>query len=196
MAATTSSKSPFYPAEWNTLLSHFSNITRQAQYEHPCLVPCYNYGSVAPQAYQRYLSVRPTNYPHHSVLVPANPYLMQEIPHWLNVYFKCKSNTVLCHLSYKQKLTASTEIDHKLRWNMFRLSDLECYNAMLTRLYKQELQNIVMRYETYRWVPLYNLTFSQNRTSFSGRPWWWKWKSFVPIRPILDCDLRGRNSFL
>lgn len=35
---------------------------------------------------------------------------------------------------------------------MFRLSDLECYNAMLTRLYKQELQNIVMRYETYRRV--------------------------------------------
>lgn len=127
------------PTGWQCIQSpiyggyYVNNITRQAQYEHPCLVPCYNYGSVAPQAYQRYLSVRPTNYPHHSVLVPANPYLMQEIPHWLNVYFK-----------------SSTEIDHKLRWNMFRLSDLECYNAMLTRLYKQELQNIVMRYETYR----------------------------------------------
>lgn len=46
---------------------------------------------------------------------------------------------------------ASTDLDHKLRWDMFRLSELDCYNAMLTRLYKQELQNIVMRYESYRY---------------------------------------------
>ncbi|XP_066146914.1 protein salvador homolog 1 [Euwallacea fornicatus] len=127
------------PTGWQCIQSpiygayYVNHITRQVQYEHPCLVPCYNYGGLAPQAYQRYLPVRPTHYQPHSVLVPANPYLMEEIPHWLNVYFK-----------------TSTEIDHKLRWDMFRLSELECYNAMLTRLYKQELQNIVMRYETYR----------------------------------------------
>ncbi|KAJ8962621.1 hypothetical protein NQ318_001014 [Aromia moschata] len=105
-------------------------ISLVAQYEHPCLVPCYNY---PPESYQRYLLPRPSHYQPHSVLVPANPYLLEEIPHWLNVYFR-----------------TSTELDHKLRWDMFRLSELECYNAMLTRLYKQELQNIVMRYESYR----------------------------------------------
>jgi scaffold protein salvador len=33
---------------------------------------------------------------------------------------------------------------------MFRLSELDCYSDMLTRLYKQELQLIVMKYEQYR----------------------------------------------
>lgn len=45
---------------------------------------------------------------------------------------------------------ANPELDHKLRWDMFRLSELDCFNAMLTRLYKQELKEIVMRYEAYR----------------------------------------------
>ncbi|RZB39363.1 salvador -like 1, partial [Asbolus verrucosus] len=107
---------------------YVNHITKQAQYEHPCLVPCYNY-----QPEVRYLNPpRTTHYQPHSVLVPANPYLLEEIPLWLNVYFK-----------------ASPDLDHKLRWDMFRLQDLDCYNGMLTRLYKQELQYIVMRYETY-----------------------------------------------
>ncbi|XP_049877664.1 protein salvador homolog 1 isoform X2 [Pectinophora gossypiella] len=64
-------------------------------------------------------------------LVP--PYLLEEIPHWLIVYSK-----------------ADPELDQKLRWSMFRLSELDCYSDMLTRLYKQELQLIVMKYEQYR----------------------------------------------
>lgn len=55
------------------------------------------------------------------------------IPHWLTVYSR-----------------ASQDLDHKLRWEMFRLPELDCFNAMLTRLYKQELEEIVMRYEAYR----------------------------------------------
>lgn len=69
--------------------------------------------------------------PYVPTLVP--PYLLEEIPHWLIVYSK-----------------ADQELDHKLRWNMFRLSELDCYSDMLTRLYKQELQLIVMKYEQYR----------------------------------------------
>lgn len=57
------------------------------------------------------------------------------IPHWLTVYSR-----------------ASQDLDHKLRWEMFRLPELDCFNAMLTRLYKQELEEIVMRYEAYRYV--------------------------------------------
>lgn len=126
---------------------YFSHITQQAQYEHPCLVPCYNY-----QPEVRYLSPpRHTHYQPHSVLVPANPYLLEEIPHWLTVYFKStKSHFTLETLLNDYAFLASTELDHKLRWDMFRLTELDCYNAMLTRLYKQELQNIVMRYESYR----------------------------------------------
>ncbi|RLU16451.1 hypothetical protein DMN91_010519 [Ooceraea biroi] len=68
-----------------------------------------------------------------NVLVPANPYLNEEIPHWLYVYSR-----------------ASIALDRKLRWELFRLPELDCFNAMLTRLYKQELEEVVMRYEEYR----------------------------------------------
>lgn len=72
----------------------FSHITHRAQYEHPCLVPCFNY---PPESYTRYVLPRPTHYQPHSVLVPANPYLLEEIPHWLNVYFKSEwLSNLLC----------------------------------------------------------------------------------------------------
>lgn len=66
---------------------------------------------------------------------PQCCFVPAEIPHWLSVYSR-----------------ASAELDHKLRWEMFRLPELDCFNAMLTRLYKQELEEIVMRYEAYRSV--------------------------------------------
>lgn len=77
---------------------------------------------------------RHTHFHSHSVLVPANPYLNEEIPHWLYVYSR-----------------ASIALDRKLRWELFRLPELDCFNAMLTRLYKQELEEVVMRYEEYRY---------------------------------------------
>lgn len=106
---------------------YYNSITRQAQYEHPC----YSY-----QPEVRYLNPPPPihiHYQPHSVLVPANPYLHEEIPSWLVVYMR-----------------ASTDLDHNLKWEMFRAPELDCYDAMLTRLYKQELEGIVMRYERYR----------------------------------------------
>lgn len=123
------------PTGWERIESpeygiyYVNHVTRQAQYEHPC----------APQYVYRQARPPPRILPHHthfhphSVLVPANPYLSQEIPHWLVVFSR-----------------ASPETDHKLRWEMFRLPELDCFNAMLTRLYRKELEEIVMRYETYR----------------------------------------------
>lgn len=123
------------PTGWERIESpeygtyYVNHVTRQAQYEHPC----------APQYVYRQPRPPPRILPHHthfhphSVLVPANPYLSQEIPHWLVVFSR-----------------ASPETDHKLRWEMFRLPELDCFNAMLTRLYRKELEEIVMRYETYR----------------------------------------------
>merc|ERR550532_3809779 len=67
------------------------------------------------------------------VLVPANPYLHEEIPIWLRVYFK-----------------ASPSLDHHLKWDLFRLPELECFEAMLTRLFRDELEELVMRYEAMR----------------------------------------------
>ncbi|XP_063222216.1 protein salvador homolog 1 isoform X2 [Bacillus rossius redtenbacheri] len=131
------------PTGWERIESpkygvyYVNHITRQAQYEHPC-APHYIY-----QPEVRYqLEIQPrlmatpprhTHFHPHSVLVPANPFLTEEIPIWLTVYSR-----------------ASQDIDHKLKWELFRLAELDCFNAMLTRLYKQELEEIVMRYEAYR----------------------------------------------
>lgn len=117
---------------------YVNHVTRQAQYEHPC-VPRYIYQpevGAQPQVQPRLSAAPPPRHTHfhpHNVLVPANPYLNEEIPLWLVVYSR-----------------AAPELDHKLRWEMFRLPELDCFNAMLTRLYKQELEEIVMRYEAYR----------------------------------------------
>lgn len=56
-----------------------------------------------------------------------------EIPNWLEVYY-----------------SAAPEHDHKLKWELFKLHELDAYQAMLTRLYKQDLEKVVMRYEIYR----------------------------------------------
>lgn len=36
------------------------------------------------------------------------------------------------------------------QWELFRLPELDCFQAMLNRLYRQELESIVMGYEAYR----------------------------------------------
>lgn len=46
--------------------------------------------------------------------------------------------------------TADSVADHKLKWEMFRFQELECFDGMLNRLYKQELGTIVGKYEKYR----------------------------------------------
>ncbi|KAL1461236.1 hypothetical protein WDU94_013155 [Cyamophila willieti] len=126
------------PTGWERIESpeygvYFVNhITRQAQYEHPC-APHYIYQPEVRIALAPPPPPRHTQYQPHSVIVPANPYLNQEIPMWLTVYSR-----------------ASQDLDHKLRWELFRLPELDCFNGMLTRLYKQELEDIVMRHEAYR----------------------------------------------
>ncbi len=58
--------------------------------------------------------------------------VFSEIPVWLRVYFK-----------------ASSSLDHHLKWDLFPLTELECYESMLTRLFKDELEELVMRYDKH-----------------------------------------------
>merc|ERR1719361_985074 len=74
-----------------------------------------------------------TQFHEHHVLVPANPYLHEEIPVWLRVYFK-----------------ANPCLDNRLKFDMFSLPELECFEAMLNRLLRDELEELVMRYEALR----------------------------------------------
>ena len=122
---------------------YVNHTTRHAQYEHPC-APRYSPALMAASnsswglvhscsALPRPLPIHQDFHDTHNVLVPANPYLYEEIPYWLQFYSR-----------------APAEHDHKLRWELFRLPELDCYDNVLKRLYKQELEAIVMNYEAYR----------------------------------------------
>lgn len=130
------------PAGWERVESlehgiYFVNhITRQAQYEHPC---AQQYLPHLPEVLYSEQSLRLLPAPNHTEfrqsasLMPASPYLHKEIPYWLKVYAQ-----------------APHEHDHKLKFELFRLQELDCYQAMLNRLFKHEMREIVMSYEMYR----------------------------------------------
>jgi scaffold protein salvador len=105
-------------------LSHFSYITRQVQLHNP-------YFAYYLPGYHQY-QAQPTLI-HHQALVPANPLLHVEVPHWLKVYTK-----------------SSSEKDHIIKWNMFQVNQLMTINEMITKLFKEELHNIVLKFESMR----------------------------------------------
>ena len=95
------------------------------------------------QQQQQLVPLIHTHFHQPSVLVPPNPYLHEEIPAWLRVY--CK---------------ASPSLDHHLKWDLFELVELECYDSMLNRLFKDGLEEIVMRWveilsSSMTWVRIY-----------------------------------------
>lgn len=131
------------PTGWERIESpdlgvyYVNHVTKIVQYEHPCAT---QYGQqncgIQPMlsiAQTRQPPPRHTDFHQHNVLVPANPYLTEEIPHWLYVYSR-----------------APPELDYKLKWQLFRLPELDCFQGMLNRLHRQELEGIVMKYEAYR----------------------------------------------
>ncbi|XP_056020545.1 uncharacterized protein LOC125649501 isoform X2 [Ostrea edulis] len=109
-------------------VNHYLQI---AQVNHPCSPTQGNVRYSLLPYLPRQIEYRSTR--QDSVLVPANPYLHTEIPKWLVVYSK-----------------GAREHDHKLKWDLFRLNEIEVFDAMLMRLHKQELEQIVMSYEAYR----------------------------------------------
>ena len=58
----------------------------------------------------------------------SNNLFVLEIPIWLRVYFK-----------------ANPCLDNRLKFDMFSLPELECFEAMLNRLLRDELEELVMR---------------------------------------------------
>lgn len=136
--------------------AYFSHITRQAQYNHPCLTSCYLYTSNESK------SIIPvpthTQFSPHSALVPANPYLLEEIPRWLLIYVNGKLYNTIWKPGPQRKIsdfsgifvTADPATDHKLKWDMFKLSELECFDSMMFRMFKQEMEALITRHESYR----------------------------------------------
>ncbi|XP_053692616.1 scaffold protein salvador [Sabethes cyaneus] len=111
---------------------YYNCITGQAQDSHPYLTSCYLHHAT-PVEIPRPLIASHTHFTPHSALVPANPYLLEAVPEWLEFYAK-----------------SSPENDHKLKWDMFQLQQLEGIAGMLTKLFRQECHMIVVKYETLR----------------------------------------------
>ena len=124
-----------------------SHITRQAQYEHPCAT---QYGSPG-LAHHRELPLPQPDFHQHNVIVPANPYLTEEIPRFLRVYSRAK-----CELDHQLKVRTVSQhkqIDNENFPPSGNCSDCPNSNvsrAMLNRLYRQELEDLVLGYEAYR----------------------------------------------
>ncbi|KRK04111.1 scaffold protein salvador isoform X2 [Drosophila yakuba] len=129
------------PVGWRRVVSkmhgtYYENqYTGQCQRQHPCLTSYYVYTTSAepPKAIRPEASLYAPPTHTHNALVPANPYLLEEIPKWLAVYSEADSSK-----------------DHLLQFNMFSLPELEGFDSMLVRLFKQELGTIVGFYERYR----------------------------------------------
>ncbi|XP_061429731.1 protein salvador homolog 1 [Lethenteron reissneri] len=115
-------------------LYYVDHVNRKAQYRHPCAPSILRYDqpppmrALPPMLYNAQPPVRS-----QPVLVPANPYHSAEIPEWLLVY---------AH--------APHEYDHKLKWELFQVSELDTYQSMLMLLYMKELEQVVRSYEDYR----------------------------------------------
>lgn len=66
--------------------------------------------------------------------MPANPLLNVEVPKWLRIYAR-----------------SSKEKDHIIKWNMFKVEQLEIISEMMNKLFKEESQQLVMKYESLRY---------------------------------------------
>ncbi|XP_006824480.1 protein salvador homolog 1-like [Saccoglossus kowalevskii] len=123
---------------------YVNHIAKKAQYRHPNAPSVARYNPtlninlplpLPPPPLPMYQ--QPSNSGEHhqrsEVMVPPNPHLYTEIPHWLKVYAK-----------------APFEHDHKLKWELFKLPELDFFQSMLTRLYKEEAESVVNDYENYR----------------------------------------------
>ncbi|XP_061506329.1 scaffold protein salvador [Anopheles gambiae] len=74
-----------------------------------------------------------SHFSRHSALVPANPYNTEKVPEWLFLYAK-----------------SSSEKDHIIKWDMFQLQQLEDFLGIMKKLYRQECNIIVAKYEVIR----------------------------------------------
>lgn len=61
-------------------------------------------------------------------------------------------NCLLTNVFFLNLFTADSSADHKLKWDMFKLSDLECYDSMMFRMFKLEMEALITRHETYRYL--------------------------------------------
>jgi scaffold protein salvador len=106
---------------------YVNHITKKAQYLHP-LIKIDNTNTLNYNDHLLSQQKETTN-----LIVPSNPILNTTIPEWLFIYSQVN------HLH-----------DSMLNWNLFTKQELEIYDCMMQRLFRNECHEIVMKYEKYR----------------------------------------------
>ncbi|XP_050069080.1 scaffold protein salvador-like [Anopheles maculipalpis] len=107
----------------------FNYFGSQGEQTLPYLASCYLTHAPAVEIPRPIVS----HFPRHSALVPANPYNTEKVPEWLFLYAK-----------------SSSEKDHIIKWDMFQLQQLEDFLGIMKKLYRQECNIIVAKYEVIR----------------------------------------------
>lgn len=104
---------------------YFNELDGRSQVEHP--------GLAAPIS--RTESMLVASRRAESAVEHLNIIQQEEVPEWLMIYSQ-----------------ADTDLDHLLEWNMFNTLQLESFEYMMMKLYKQEVIDTVRRYERMRTV--------------------------------------------
>lgn len=71
-------------------------------------------------------------------------FLIERFPYFLIRHFD-----KICFWGFLRCIYLKT-IVFILQWELFRYSELDCWQTILKRFYKKEVEQIVMRYEEYR----------------------------------------------
>ncbi|CEF69094.1 Protein salvador homolog 1 [Strongyloides ratti] len=117
----------FHPEHGVLYYNEYENIT---QIEHPGIAQDIDaiYESPSVQAIVQQPSAEKDEFIEEVSIINE-----EEVPQWLKLY-----------------ATADTESDHLLNWNLFKLSQLDSFDGMLFKLFKQEILNVAQRYEKLR----------------------------------------------
>ncbi|KJH50092.1 WW domain protein [Dictyocaulus viviparus] len=126
------------PPGWNKIFHHntgviyYNEMDGRSQIEHPGLAQPLNQ-SVIPIS--RTESMMMASRRAESAVEHLNIIHHEEVPEWLMIYSQ-----------------ADTSLDHLLEWDLFNTMQLEQYEEMMLKLYKQEVIDTVRRYERMRAV--------------------------------------------
>ncbi|KAK0404049.1 hypothetical protein QR680_017257 [Steinernema hermaphroditum] len=112
---------------------YYNEIENRSQFEHPGLATPATSGpattstsAVALHGSASFQSIRAETIEDLNII-------KEDIPEWLRMYSHAPSDS-----------------DHLLNWKLFKLTNLEQYEGMLMKLYKQDVIDIVIRYERKR----------------------------------------------
>uniref|UniRef100_A0A158PB69 WW domain-containing protein n=1 Tax=Angiostrongylus cantonensis TaxID=6313 RepID=A0A158PB69_ANGCA len=115
---------------------YFSEMDGRSQVEHPGLAQPVNQSVNQPIVpINRTESMMVASHRAESAVEHLNIIHHEEVPEWLMIYSQ-----------------ADTSLDHLLEWDLFNTMQLEQYEEMMLKLYKQEVIDTVRRYERMRAV--------------------------------------------